>query len=75
MVDIQRSAIGCIDFRRPSSISPRRYSLPLARWSFRPNDANTLGEVLQLDPQARLIHVHGYEINRPGSGKRPPTKT
>lgn len=38
----RRSAIGCIDFRRPSSISPCRYSRPFARWSFRPSEANTV---------------------------------
>ena len=35
------AAIGCIDFRFPSSINPRKYSSPLARWSARANPPST----------------------------------
>jgi hypothetical protein len=36
-----RAAIGCIDLRWPSVISPRMYNVPLSRWSTRAKSAKT----------------------------------
>jgi hypothetical protein len=49
-----RSAIGSIDLRRPSSISPRKYTSPQRRWSLRRIGTNISSANSTSRPRTRL---------------------